>query len=303
MIKTIFFGTHDFGAAMLQILIDHQDIDVTLVITQPDRPVGRKKELKASAVKLLAEKNNIEIDQPKSLKKWERDLSGFEVGVVAQYGIIIPQTVLDGPKKGLINTHTSLLPKYRGASPIQTALMNGETETGVTIMQMDAGMDTGPILLQSTLAIDKDDTYLDLDKKLAEISGPALIMGIKGLLDGSILPIDQDDAEATSCSLLKREDGEVNWQQSSAQIYNQYRGLTPWPGIWTSWNDKRLKLLSIKPSEKNVDAGKVLVEDGTLYIGTKDTSVEILELQLEGKSKMDANAFANGFQTFSGSTL
>jgi methionyl-tRNA formyltransferase len=295
-IKTVFFGTHDFATTILQGLINSPLIDVELVVTQPDRPVGRKKEMQAPPVKILAEKYNIEVNQPEKLKNWDiNKISNLDIGITAQYGLIIPKKVLDAPKKGILNVHTSLLPKYRGASPIQTSLINGDTETGVTIMQMDVGMDTGDLLLQKSIQIDPDDTYLDLDKKLAHIGSEALLETLPDYISGELQPISQDDSKATLCKQLSREDGQINCEKKASEIYNQYRGMTPWPGIWTTINNKRLKLLKIKPSENTSPAGQLSIKDDKIYIGCNSGSLEIIELQLEGKKKMNADTFINGY--------
>lgn len=302
-ISVVFFGTYHFASTILQTLIDDPAITVDLVITQPDKPVGRKKVLTPPPVKVLAQEHGIEVLQPASLKKFDRDLSTFTVGITAQYGKLIPEYVLNGPNKGILNVHTSLLPKYRGASPIQSALINGEEQTGVTIMQMGVGLDTGPILLQKSLDIAPDDTYLDLDAKLADIGAQALLEAVGPYITGELAPVEQDDSQATHCSLFSREDGRIDWQKSSAEIYNQYRGLTPWPGIWAMWNDKRLKLLNIRPATQTIPAGTVMIEDGKLFIGTTDASIEVHELQLEGKQRMDVATFLQGYSNINGEIL
>jgi len=301
--NVVFFGTHTFATVILQGLIDSPLIDVALVITQPDKPVGRKKILTPPPVKVLAEKHGIKIEQPQSLKKHALEPGVFDLGVTAQYGLLIPKHILSTPKHGILNVHTSLLPKYRGASPIQSALINGETETGVTIMKMDVGMDTGPILLQKPLAIDPDDTYLDLDAKLALTGSQALLETVPAYIDGSLKPQEQDESKKTLCKLLSREDGKIDWNKSSAEIYNQYRGMTPWPGIWTMLGDKRLKLLKIKPNDQSLQAGKLSANTTGILIGCGSTSIEVLELQLEGKKSMDAKTFLQGHSDADGTTL
>ncbi len=294
-IQTVFFGTHTFAATILQGLIDSGMFDIQLVITQPDRPVGRKQELQKSPVKLLAEKHGLKIAQPASLKTF--DFTDFmDLGIVAQYGLIIPQRVLDLPKMGIINVHTSLLPKYRGASPIQTALMNGETQTGVTIMKMDAGLDTGPIILQKTLDIAQNDTYTTLDQKMAEIAISGLLEAIPQYISGALQPVPQDNSKATFTKQLTREDGRVDWQKTAQETYNRWRGLTPWPGVWTDeLGDKRMKLLKIVPIDQTLTPGRLEIRDKEIVIGTKKGSIKILELQVEGKSKQTARVFINGY--------
>ena len=295
-ISIIFFGTHEFAATILEGLINNPLFDITLVITQPDRPVGRTQQLEPSPVKLLAQKRGLTIVQPENLKNYELGVMDYELGITAQYGSIIPSNILKLPKYGLVNIHTSLLPKYRGASPIQSALINGETKTGVTIMLMDEGMDTGPILLQKEITIEPNDTYETLDTKLAQLGFTALVETVPKYIADEIKPIPQDNSQATTCKKLSRDDGKIDWNKTAEEIYNLYRGLTPWPGVWTVFNGKRLKLLTIKPFAKTIQAGKVVVENGKIYIGCGTGAIEALELQLEGKKAMDARAFLNGFK-------
>ncbi|PIZ96277.1 MAG: methionyl-tRNA formyltransferase [Candidatus Magasanikbacteria bacterium CG_4_10_14_0_2_um_filter_33_14] len=301
--KIIFFGTHKFASVILQSLINDERFEIKKVITQPDKPVGRKQILQKSPVKLLAEENALDIDQPESLRNYELRTMNSELFIVAQYGLLIPESILNIPKFGTINTHTSLLPKYRGASPIQSAIFNGETKTGVTIMLMDKGMDSGPILTQKEVDILPDDTYLMLDTKMAQIASELLIETVPKYLDGEIQPQAQNESQITLCKKLDRDDGEVDWQKTTQEIYNQYRAFTPWPGVWTTWNNKRLKLLEIRPSNKKIKAGQVQIENDTMYIGTKNTSIEIKKLQLEGKPAMNAQVFINGYKNINGQNI
>ncbi|MFA5813941.1 MAG: methionyl-tRNA formyltransferase [Patescibacteria group bacterium] len=310
-IKTAFFGTHDFAATILQAMINDPQISVDLVITQPDKPTGRSRKLQPPPIKTIALQHNIKIAQPTDLKSYALNLMPYALGVTAQYGLIIPQTIFNAPKYGTLNVHASLLPKYRGASPIQSALMNGETETGVTIMKMDAGLDTGPIILQKTIAIDPDETYPELEKKLVKIGSAALLEAVPKYISGELPLTPQDNSQATVCKQLTREDGKVDWRKSAREIYNQYRGLTPWPGIWTIWNGKRLKLLAVKaqdfappqhtppqhtPPQHTPDTpGKVSVENDKIYIGCGGSAIEVMDLQLEGKKTMNVKNFLNGF--------
>ncbi len=316
----IFFGTHNFAATILEGLLKSPFVSVELVITMPDRPVGREQKLQPSPVKILAQKHNIPIDQPQNLKTYQLPATSYKLFVVAQYSTLIPDTLLNVPKYGTLNVHTSLLPKYRGASPIQSALINGEKKTGITIMKMDKGMDTGPILLQKTLKISPDDTYAILDTKLAKIGLQALLEAIPAYIQGEIKPKPQNNSKATVCKQLTREDGKIDWNKSAQEIYNLYRGLTPWPGVWTIWNEKprkkaepsrgkRLKLLKIQPASKKMKPGQVAVENDKIFIGCGNSKkltcpakpegrsgIEVLELQLEGKKAMTAKEFLNGYK-------
>lgn len=294
-LSVVFFGTHYFAKEILQSLIEAEDFSVDLVITKPDRKVGRKQKVQKTPVKRLAQKHKLAIDQPKNLKNYELNPNTVDVGVTAQYGKIIPKHILNSPKNGIINVHTSLLPKYRGASPIQTALLNGESKTGVTIMKMDEGMDTGPILLQKTIEIAATDTYNNLSKKLAELGSSALLDAIPKYISGEIKPRPQDDTKATITEKITRERGEIDWNKSAEDIYNKYRAFTPWPGIWTTWNGERLKLKQIIKADRGIEPGKAQIKNGSLYIGTKNKSIEVTKIQLEGKQEMEIQDFINGY--------
>ena len=288
---------------MLQALIDCKQYEIIGVVTQPDRPVGRKQVLEQSPVKEIALKNKLTIFQPESLKTFDFRLSTFDVTIVCQYGLIVPKTVLALPKKGTLNIHTSLLPKYRGASPIQTALMNGEIESGVTLMLMDDKMDHGPILAQEKVAIATDDTTEILSKKMEPIAAKLLLQNLPLFLANKLTPITQDESQVTLCKILSRDDGKINFSGSAQTIYNKFRGLTPWPGIWTTWENKRVKLLNIKPNSLSLSPGLVKVSNDSLCIGTTEGSLEIIELQLEGKKPMSASVFLAGNKTIDGAKL
>lgn len=302
MINAVFFGTQEFGASMLSALLVDASVKVIAVVTQPDRPIGRKHEVMASPVKQFAMDNGIStVLQPENLKTFAAEhpeLASADVFVVCQYGLIIPQSVLDLPKKGTINIHTSLLPKYRGASPIQAALIHGETETGVTIMQMDAKMDHGAILAQETVAIAADDTYPTLSEKMIPVAQKLLVANVTKFVAGTVAPQEQQHDQATTCSMLSRDDGKLDFSKTAAELYNLFRGTFPWPGVWTTWEGKRLKLLNIRPSTTTIESGKVTWQNNQLVIGTAKGSLEILELQLEGKNALPAKIFIQGSKTF-----
>ncbi len=319
--KIVFFGTQDFGAAILQALIDSKQYDIVAVVTRPDRPIGRKQEIEPSPVKVLVKKHDLKVMQPESLKSATAlgssptptppkrgftttyHLPPTDLFIVCQYGLIIPKKILDLPKYGALNVHASLLPKYRGASPIQTALVNGEKETGVTIMLMDEKMDHGSILAQEKISIDIDDTTISLSKKMSVAAAELLSRTIPAWLAGKIKPKPQNDSEATFCKILTRDDGKIDFNKTADEIYNLYRGLTPWPGVWTLWEGKRLKLLKIKKANKQIPAGYVTVETNKIFIGTSRGSVEALELQLEGRKAMTAEAFIRGYKNINGINL
>jgi len=295
-IKTVFFGTHEFASTILHALIQDTRFCIDLVITQPDKPTGRKQILTPPPTKLLAQQHGITVVQPQTLKTFHLDKNIYDIAITAQYGLLIPAHLFTKTKNGFINVHTSLLPKYRGASPIQSALINGETETGVSVMIMDTGMDTGPILSQEKITIDPHETYPELDRRLARIAALLLTDTAEQYIQGKIIPQVQDGTQATTCKKLSRADGEIDWSKTTAEIYNLYRGTTPWPGIWTTLDYKRVKLLKIKPAKKIISSGTINCDDKQIFIGTKDGSVEILTIQFEGKPAMDAHACTKGYK-------
>ncbi|MFA6548275.1 MAG: methionyl-tRNA formyltransferase [Candidatus Magasanikbacteria bacterium] len=296
MISVVYFGTHHFSAHILETLIQSGVFDIKLVITQPDRPVGRKKEIQASPVKIIAQKYNIKIEQPETLKNYHLSETA-DLNITCQYGLIIPKTILETAKRGSINVHTSLLPKYRGASPIQSVLIHGEKETGITVMLMDEKMDHGDILRQQKITIGHDDTYTELNNKMLAVAPKLLIATASDYIEGKITPQVQIHEEATFCKEFTREDGKIDWNKTGEQIYNLYRGLTPWPGIWTEYNGKRLKLLEVKPANEKIEQGKISAQSDRLFAGGgENTAIEITKIQLEGKNPMNAKEFINGFK-------
>lgn len=317
MISITYFGTHQFAATILEALLHRQGFVVKAVVTQPDRPVGRNQKIAASPVKNVAARFQLPIFQPESLKKFNFQSATNDLNVVCQYGLIIPKNIIDAPKYRAINLHASLLPAYRGASPIQSAIMNGDTETGITIMQMVEALDQGPILAQEKVSINPSDTYESLSAKMMPIAARLLAATIPLWVEGKITPQPQNDAEATYCREFTRDDGKINWSKKAQEIYNQCRALNPWPGIWTTWNGRRLKLLRVAPSPLSATAGSrfaavdgarkkggvVRQEASHLLIDTAQGSIEILDLQLEGKKPMSAAEFINGYPAINGATL
>lgn len=303
-LRLVFFGTQEFAKTILKSLVQDPEYDVVLVITQPDKPVGRKHVLTPPPVKVFCESEGIAYAQPESLKGYTLPVIDIDIAVVAQYGKILPKAIIDAPRFGTINVHTSLLPLYRGASPIQSALIDGQTETGVTIMKMDEGMDTGPVLTQQRVAISETATYEQLDTLLADVGATLLLKTLPQYISGIVVPQPQDNTRASMCRLFTREDGEIAWHKKTAtEIYNQYRGMTPWPGVWTLWQGKRIKILSVFPHTKILTAGQVFFENNSLLVGTVDGSIEIQHVQLEGKNPMDAHTFVRGYPHFVGSVL
>jgi len=300
MIPIVFFGTNKFAEIILEAVIKSGLFDIRLVVTQPDRPVGRHQEIEKGAVKILAEKHNIKIDQPEGLKGYELQVTGYKLNIVIEYGLIIPQTILDIPSHGSINIHPSLLPKYRGPSPIQSVLINGEKETGVSIMLMDQKMDHGPILAQNKMTIEPADTYLTLAEKLSALSAVMLIQTVPKFLNGEVKPVEQDNSCATFCKILQKEDGKVDFGRSADDIYNQFRGTIVWPGIYAYLGDKRVKFLNIYPSQKSIKPGIMDIEGEIVRIGCLNGSIQVNEIQMEGKRPMTAAEFVNGYKKLHG---
>ncbi len=312
--RVVFMGTSDLSEKILQTLIA-SDYRIVGVFTKVDKKIGRKQELTSPKVKLLAEKNNLPVFQPDTFKNPSavEQLQNLrpELIIVAAYGKILPKAVLEIPNFGCINVHVSLLPKYRGPSPVQNALLNGETETGTTIMLMDEGIDTGAILAQKKLSISATDTTDTLMQKLAAQGAELLLETLPKWLERKIVPSKQDHSRASFCQMIKRSDGQIAWTDTAETIYNKYRALTPWPGIFTIWNNGRtairLKLISIEIekgfSEKIKLNGEVFKHNSDVAIQTIAGIILVKELQKEGKKTTDISSFINGHPKFIGSVL
>ncbi len=303
-VRTIFFGTPQFAVPILDMLIKHPNLEVVLIVAQPDKPVGRKKVLTPPPTKELGMRNKIEVFQPTTLRT-EESLNVIqqhkpELIVVAAYGKIVPENILNLPKYKCLNVHPSQLPKYRGASPIQFALLNGEEKTATTIMLMEPTLDTGPILSQEEVTIDYEETYPQLAGKLANVSAQLLSKTLPQWLEGTITSEKQDDSQATFTKILEKEDGKIDWQKTATQIHNQIRAFTPWPGTHTTLDGKFLKILQAKPfqtTEIRGTAGIIYYKDGKqLLISCGESTVlEVFELQPEGKKAMSAADFIRGY--------
>src|ERR1700751_627854 len=297
----IFFGPPRFAVPSLEKLVAaaHR---IHLVVTQPDRPKGRGLELVASPVKQSAEKLSLPITQPDRIKTNEEFRSQLtrlkpDAIIVVGYGRIIPQWMLDLPPLGNINLHASLLPQYRGAAPIQWAIANGETITGNPTMRIDAGLDTGDILLQQELPINPDDTAEPLAPRLAATGAELLVETLRELEAGSIQPRKQDDARATLAPILKKEDGQIDFNRTAEEILNRLRGFQPWPGAYTKFRGKNLQILKAQPASDNVPPSELKSFGGRLLVGcAQGTSLELIELQLEGKKRTNAKDFRHGYR-------
>lgn len=305
MAKIVFMGTPDFALPSLNALI--RDQHVAAVVTQPDRPAGRRRELRASPVKRLARAADIAVLQPQSMRAPaaidELGSIDAEVFVVAAYGQILPQSVLDLPKRGVLNVHASLLPRWRGAAPIQAAIKAGDSESGVTMMLLDAGLDTGPLLSKRALALAPDETGKSLHDRLAALGAELLLETLPRYLGGEIEPQAQDESEATYAPRIKKEDGLIDWHCSAANIERLARAFTPWPGTFTFWKGRQLKIIAGFAGAGGAGAGRVVEQDGAIAVGTGAGLYFPTMMQLEGKRMLSSAAFLNGYGDFVGSTL
>ena len=303
--KAIFMGTPDFAVPALRVLCDAHE--VVAVYTKPDKPAGRGRKLAVSPVKHEALARGLLVREPKSLRRPEvlAELQALQPAliVVAAYGLILPQAVLDIPARGCINIHGSLLPRYRGASPIVGALLAGEQETGITLMLMDAGLDTGPMLAQRSIPITASDNTGTLEARLSGQGAELLAETLPGWLDGQIVPQKQDDSCATLTRLIKKEDGLIDWFEPAKSIVRKVRAFAPWPGAFTIWQGQPLKLLGAQLRTEAGVPGIVSQAAGVIRIGAGEGSVEVTELQAAGKRAMPAAEFVRGHPEFIGARL
>ncbi len=311
MARVVFLGTPEFGVPALEALIAHHQ--VVAVVTQPDRPAGRgRSEVRVSPVKAAALAAGVMlIVQPTRLS---RDVDAMQVlreldadvFCLAAYGQILRREVLDIPPHGTVGVHASLLPKYRGAAPIAAAILNGEGETGITLMLTDKGMDTGAILAQRAIPIAPDDTTASLSDKLAHLGAELLIETLPAWLAGGIEPVPQNDAEATYAPPLDKSQGVIDWRQSAVQIDRQIRAFTPWPGSYCACEGRRLKILKAYPLPDwrgEGEPGDVVAIDGEIAVVTGQGALVLAEVQLAGRKAMSVQQFARGRQDFTDSTL
>jgi methionyl-tRNA formyltransferase len=300
-VRVVFLGTPEFAVPSLVALAAEHD--VAAVFTQPDRPKGRGNQLAESPVKAAARELGITVHQPERVRRPEsvellRSLAA-DLMVVVGYGQIIPQSIIDLPRHGILNVHASLLPKYRGAAPIQWAIANGDLETGVTIMQIDAGLDTGDMLLKEQVAIGPEETAPELSARLAPLGARLLRETIQEIAAGTISREKQNNADATLAPILKKEDGLVEWLMPASQIDSRLRGFTPWPGAYTSFRGQQLSITRTKPAaeEMGLTPGRLRAAKRQLFAGCGEhTTLELLEVQPAGKKRMNAEAFLNGYK-------
>lgn len=306
--KVLFMGTPDFAVGTLEALIGSAH-EVIGVYTQPDKPKGRGKALQFTPVKEVAIDHNIPVYQPQKVRKQEviDEIIALdpEVIVVVAFGQIIPKAILDIPKYGCINVHASLLPKYRGAAPIQWAIIDGEKETGVTTMQMDEGLDTGDMLLKTIIPMDRKETGGSLFDKLSKEGATLLLETLKAVEEGTVKPEKQEETTTKYATMLKKQMGQIDFTKSAASIERLIRGLNPWPSAYTSLNGKTLKIwdADVIESDEKQNPGQIIDTVDGLAIGTGEGILIVRELQLEGKKRMDASSFLRGYVVEKGTML
>lgn len=328
MVRIIYMGTPQFAVPALEALIAGREpgkvlpegYEIATVITRVDKPVGRGQEIVYSPVKQAALAHGIPVWQPGSLRKPENieALAAYKADlyIVAAFGQILPQAVLDQPRYGTLNIHASLLPRYRGVSPISEAILQGDRETGVTIMLLDAGVDTGPMLYKRAVPLTGEETTGSLTETLAQVGAQALLETLPRWLGGQITPIPQDETQATHTRMLRKEDGEISWQRPAAVLARMVRAYTPWPGAYTHWRGKLLKIVHARVLEVEPQAsipgeplppGAVSVRDEggqqVLAIVTGSGLLIVDRLQLEGKRAMPVAEFLRGYPHIVGAVL
>jgi methionyl-tRNA formyltransferase len=307
-LNLVFCGTPAFALPTLEKLVE-AGFAIRLVVTQPDKPKGRGMELASSPVKRLALELGLDVSQPDKLKnnvEFREHLTGIrpEAIIVVGYGRIIPQWMIDLPFLGNLNLHASLLPKYRGAAPIPWAIARGESVTGVTTMRIDAGLDTGDILLQKEIPISLEDTAETLAPRMATLGAGLLVETLRGLQAGRIHARPQDHANATLAPILKKEDGRIDFHFTAREIVNRMRGFQPWPGAYTSFRGKNLHIWAARPAQGALREGEIAAEAGHLIVGCGGgTGLELIEVQMEGKKRMPAADFVRGHRPSAGERL
>lgn len=307
--KVLFMGTPDFAVSALEALIQSEH-EVTGVVTQPDKPKGRGKEMQFPPVKQCAVKYNIPVFQPVKVKTEEAAETlrsfGADIFVVAAFGQILSREILDMPKYGCINIHASLLPKYRGAAPIQWAVIDGEKESGVTIQQMDVGVDTGDILLKEAIELSPKETGESLYEKLSALGARMIVEVLQKIEDGTVKPEKQDDSLSTHAGKLSKELGRIDWRKSAVEIERLIRGLNSWPSAYTHWNGKTLKIWEADVIAKSPCGKPGTVAEVTkteIIVNTGDGQLALTSVQLEGRKRMEVKDFLPGYHVEAGSLL
>ncbi|MFH1207849.1 MAG: methionyl-tRNA formyltransferase [Patescibacteria group bacterium] len=314
--KTIFFGTPDFSLPVLQALASLGFIKLLGVVTQPDQPAGRKQALTPPPVKMRAEKIGLQVWQPASLKNklftQQFESAAPDLCIVVAYGKIIPSNLLGMPPHGWLNVHASLLPKYRGASPIQAAILAGEEATGVTLMKIDAGLDTGPIIDQIKMELNPQENFQTLHDRLGQLGADIIKKSLLPYLTGQLQPQPQDNKQATLTKIISKENGRVDWKKSAVEIDRQIRAYTPWPGAYCFWTpaktnaiELRLKILAARPVDgtKQLQAGQTGKQENRIVVGCGHGTLALNFVQLEGKKPLPIREFILGCPEFTQTVL
>ncbi|MFH1111706.1 MAG: methionyl-tRNA formyltransferase [Patescibacteria group bacterium] len=297
----VFFGTSNFAGIILDQLL-RTGLKPKLTITVQGKPAGRRQEIKKSPVFQLTDKLQLPTIEAASLKTPElvekiNELN-CPVGILAAMGKIVPITLINGFARGIVNIHPSLLPKFRGPSPIQYALLNNEQTTGVTLIKLDQELDHGQIIFQQAVTIHPNETLVDLESRLAQISADLLIKTMPDYLVGKTQLVEQNHQQATYSKMIIRDDGKIDWNISAQEIYNQWRAFTPWPGLWTLWQGQRLKLIDLRISDIKVKPSFIELSNNRVLVGTGTNSLELIKLQLAGRQEILATEFIKGRKNF-----
>lgn len=297
--RLIFMGTPIFAVPSLEKIIQSNIFEVVAVFTQADKKQGRNQQISYSPVKKLALKNNLDVFQPHKISTYTDKIKELkpDIIVVIAYGQIIPQAILDIPKYACLNVHGSLLPKYRGASCLAAPILNGDQETGISIMKMNAKMDAGPILKQFKIKLNQTENLQDIHDSLANLSSENLIPVILDYSQGKIKEISQDDSQASYVKLTKKSDGLINWEKSAIDLEREFRAYLPWPGSFTYWSNRILKIkeASLAKENFNLKAGEIRYHQKKILIGTGQGLIDILKLQLSGEKVLANQEFINGY--------
>ncbi len=303
--RIMYMGTPPYAAKILRTLIEANCVPY-LVVTQPDRPAGRSQRLTPPPVKEVAQTFGIPVRQPEKITREVREeliATQPDIILVAAFGKILRRPLLEAPKYGCLNAHAGLLPAYRGAAPVNWTLVRGETESGVTIIRMDEGIDTGPILAVQRLPIDPNDNAGTLLNKMADVAGPLFVETMNRYVAGEIKPQPQSSEGAGYAPQLKKEDGLLDWTMPANRVVDHVRGMTPWPGAYTHWRGKTIKILAARPTEGNGEPGVVLCAKKALVVAAGSGAVSLLQLQMDGKKALEAAAFLNGAGMVAGERL
>lgn len=307
-IRIIFIGTPEFAVPCLRALINDSQFEITAVITQPDKKVGRKQIITPPPVKIEAGKHNLLVWQPEKISDLKFQILDLkpDLIVVTAYAQLIPKEILEIPRYGSINVHSSLLPKYRGASCIQTAILNGDSETGITVIKMNEKLDSGPILFQTSLKIENNDTTI-LSNKLSKLAAKILPSTIKSYLNGELKPIEQDNSKSSYTSRIKKEQGKINWQNNALYLEKFVRAMYPWPGAWTKVkNDSQEILIKITQASNDIlkikkyKTGELFLLDSKLAVQCGQDALIIKKIQLAGKKEISADEFIRGHRKLIG---